>query len=224
MVTMKQSVTADKYNIAWFKLAEYVSRGEKERALGIYRLLSHSIEDQAFARQLEGDILWSFNDTGAAHKYHEAAQLYKKDQRVLQAAAIYEHLITLVPDSSVYLFHLVELYACLGVKAKVAAYGERLYIVLLKAHETAQLHSVLEILAQYNLDEVQHYERFIYYLLKKNDADPEMIESYIQKMINCCLATENSAALDRLIGLLSHHDQRYVEYAQGYAHQRKFRK
>jgi hypothetical protein len=37
---MKQT-QVDKHTIAWFKIAECVSRGEKERALGVYRLLSH---------------------------------------------------------------------------------------------------------------------------------------------------------------------------------------
>jgi len=117
---MKQ-IPIDKYNIAWFKLAEYVSRGEKERALGVYRLLSHSFDDAAFALQLEGDILWSFNDRGAIDKYYEAAQLYKKDARVLQAAAVYEHLVTLHPDSIVCLLHLVDLYVILDAKSKVAS-------------------------------------------------------------------------------------------------------
>ncbi len=58
---MKQ-VPSGKYTIAWFKLAECVSRGEKERALGVYRLLSHSLDDSALVCQLEGDIFLSFND------------------------------------------------------------------------------------------------------------------------------------------------------------------
>jgi len=129
---MKQ-VPVDKYNIAWFKLAEYVSRGEKERALGIYRLLSHSFDDQAFARQLEGDILWSFNDSGASDAYHEAAQLYQKNDRVLQAAAVYEHLATLHPDSIIYALHLIDLYVLLNITSKVACYVLVLSELILRA-------------------------------------------------------------------------------------------
>ena len=58
-------VPSDKYNIAWFRLAECVSRGEKERALGVYRLLAHSFGDEAFAHQLMGDLLLSFDDAQA---------------------------------------------------------------------------------------------------------------------------------------------------------------
>ena len=40
--------------------SQCVARKEKERALGVYRLLSHSFDDLAFARQLEGDIFSFF--------------------------------------------------------------------------------------------------------------------------------------------------------------------
>ena len=80
---------ANKYNIAWFKLAECVSRGEKERALGVYRLLSHSLDDEAFVYQLEGDILLAFGDSlGAIQRYVYALQTYKRYTRFVEAAAI----------------------------------------------------------------------------------------------------------------------------------------
>lgn len=91
---MKQLVN-DKFSIAWFKLADCVLRGEKERAFGIYRLLAHSFEDKALASQLEGDLLWSFQDTNAIEKYQLAVELYQKNDRLLEAAAVSEHLISL---------------------------------------------------------------------------------------------------------------------------------
>ena len=120
-----EQVPVDKYNIAWFRLAEYISRGEKERALGMYRLLCHSFDDPAFARQLEADILWSFNDGMAAEKYAEAAQLYQQDKRILQAAAVYENLHRLFPEVAVYTEHLLSLYSHLAIKTKVASYALR---------------------------------------------------------------------------------------------------
>lgn len=121
---MKQ-VSAETYNIAWFKLAECVSRREKERALGVYRLLVHSIDDKAFAKQLEGDLYLSFNDKDTAQKkYRDAAQLYQQSQQYLQAAAIFEHLIAIDPESDFYRSSLVELYGELGVAAKVKKYSE----------------------------------------------------------------------------------------------------
>lgn len=109
VIAMRQ-LPADKYNVAWFKLAEFVARGEKERALGMYRLLVHSFNDKALAYQLEGDILLSFKDTAAIEKYNAAALLYQKEQRLIEAAAIYEHIVTLLPNSEHYLNILIELY------------------------------------------------------------------------------------------------------------------
>lgn len=95
---MKHDVS-EKYSVAWFKLADCVSRGEKERALGVYRLLAHSLEDSAFAQQLEADLLLSFKDEKAAFdKYCQAANVYKKQGNILQAAAVYEHALTMQPD------------------------------------------------------------------------------------------------------------------------------
>src|SRR6185295_6125944 len=95
-----RNVPPDKYNIAWFKLAECVSRGERERALGVYRLLAHSIGNPAFESQLEGDLYLSFQDVQAAiAKYQEAVRLYRQSGRVLQSAAVLEHLITLQPHT-----------------------------------------------------------------------------------------------------------------------------
>jgi len=115
---MKQ-FPSEKYNVAWFKLAECVTRGEKERALGVYKLLSHSIDDPAFVEQLEGDLLLAFEDERAASKYVQAAQLYKKQQRFVEAAAVYEHLLTLEPDVESHMAHLIALYQILNFSEKM---------------------------------------------------------------------------------------------------------
>lgn len=83
-----------KYTIAWFKLAEFVGRKEKERALGIYRLLAHSLHDPALVFQLEGDLLFSFEDDKAIDSYAKAAQIYTKNNKIIQAIAIYENILT----------------------------------------------------------------------------------------------------------------------------------
>src|SRR5579862_6127334 len=92
---MKQT-QFDKHTIAWFKIAECVARGERERALGVYRLLIHSFDDPALAQQLEGDIILAFDEPAkAVERYKDAAILYQKSGRLLEAAAVTEHLITL---------------------------------------------------------------------------------------------------------------------------------
>lgn len=93
-------VLSDKYSIAWFKLAQCISKGERERAMGIYRLLSHSIDNSAFAKQLEADIYLYFQDTVTAlQKYKEAAAMYRAQNEFVQALAVYEHYL-LIDDNA----------------------------------------------------------------------------------------------------------------------------
>lgn len=89
-------VISDKYSIAWFKLAQCIAKGERERAMGIYRLLSHSIDNSAYAKQLEADIYLYFQDSSSAiAKYKEAAALYSASGAYIQAMALYEQCLAL---------------------------------------------------------------------------------------------------------------------------------
>lgn len=170
---------ADKYSVAWFKLAELVSRGEKERALGVYRLLSHSIEDEALVCQLEADLLWSFEDKNASERYQAAARLYCKTNRLLQAAAVYEHLHAIKPNIE-YLDQLCLLYKQLGNSAKLAQTIQKQAAFFLEKKEFEKAMSCFEQVVQYahekeeviplyvslflmciNTDEVMVYEQVI---------------------------------------------------------------
>ena len=102
-------LSSGSYSIAWFKLADIVSRGEKERALSVYKLLMHSIQDEAFAYQLEGDILLAFDDDGAFDRYHIAAGIYQKNGNYQKAISIYEHAILFKSDIKI-LKSLLNLY------------------------------------------------------------------------------------------------------------------
>jgi len=141
---MKQAPSG-KYTIAWFKLAECVSRGEKERALGVYRLLSHSLDDSALVCQLEGDIFLSFNDKKqAATNYYQAAQLYKKDNRILEAAAVYEHLLTIQPEDKRYRTVIINLYNQLNIQSKVKEHVTFLVDHLLKNEKFDEIERIME--------------------------------------------------------------------------------
>ena len=89
-------------SIGWFKLAEYVERGEKERALGIYKLLALSINNKAFAYQLEGDILLAFDDQLAKEKYFQAAEYYLKQNQITALVGTLQHLVLLEPENQSY--------------------------------------------------------------------------------------------------------------------------
>lgn len=122
---MKQQ-PSDSYSVAWFKLAEFVSRGEKVRAMGLYRLLAHSLEDQALVLQLEADLLRSFDDASAIERYEHAAQSYKATGRLMKAVSVYEHLIVLQPDQPLYRHAAIKLYTQLGISERALYHQEML--------------------------------------------------------------------------------------------------
>ncbi|OGB84032.1 hypothetical protein A3F66_06695 [candidate division TM6 bacterium RIFCSPHIGHO2_12_FULL_32_22] len=105
---MKQILKSD-HSVAWFTLFQFISRGEKEKALNIYKLLSRSINDHALILQLKGDILVAFNDLEAQDLYLESIKLYIAQNRLSEAISIYEKLI-LISEKSEYLTKLLNLY------------------------------------------------------------------------------------------------------------------
>lgn len=92
---MNQKDCNNTSSVAWFKLAHLIEKREKEKALNVFRLLTHSLRDKAYSLQLEGDILWSLNDaTQAKERYTNAAFLYQKEKRWVNAVSLYENLLS----------------------------------------------------------------------------------------------------------------------------------
>lgn len=179
---MKQ-VPSDKYNIAWFRLAEYVARGEKERALGVYRLLSHSLDDSAFARQLEGDIFLSFGDSQALICYQDAAILYKNAGLLRKAVAVYEHLHDLNGAYPDYIIALLELYCHPQVLHRVERVCDvacRLAGVPSVSHE--QMQASLGIVLDYCLeqDDRMQLQRFLTQLEQVNPQWSAYARTYVR--------------------------------------------
>ncbi len=104
-----KTLASESYTVAWFKIADFVSRGEKERALHMYPLLMHSISEPAISYQLEGDILLSFDDVAAFKCYSKAVELYKKSGKIRQAIGVYEHASLFIEDEKI-LKELLDLY------------------------------------------------------------------------------------------------------------------
>ncbi|MBM3892863.1 hypothetical protein FJ365_00500 [Candidatus Dependentiae bacterium] len=98
-------------SLAWFKLADLIARGEREKALSVFRLLAHSLSDKAYVLQIEGDILWFMDSAASIEKYKQAAFLYQKEKRWTDAIAIQEHVYTMRPDAFDPLATLLVLYA-----------------------------------------------------------------------------------------------------------------
>lgn len=127
-----ETAAVEKFNVAWFKLAEFVGRKEKERALGVYRLLSHSLPDDAFAAQLEGDLFMAFQDDKALDAYQRSAKLYEKNGQFAHAALIYEQMMLLKPENKDYLIQALKLYEIIKNDVKIARCASQLSRLLIK--------------------------------------------------------------------------------------------
>jgi hypothetical protein len=153
---MKQT-QFDKHIIAWFKIAECVSRGEKERAFGVYRLLSHSFNDNAVARQLEADIHISFGEKElAVPLYIQAMESYQKSQRFLEAAAVCEHLVTIQPQEVLFRREAIKLYKMLENTPKIHMHIQKALDIIVATGQDHHIQEFLSMLRTHS-DELHEY-------------------------------------------------------------------
>jgi len=143
--------SADKHTIAWFKIAECVARREREKALGVFRLLSHSIDDKGLVKQLEGDILLSFNETSeAVARYCQAIEIYKNNRQYLQAAAVCEQVLLLEPTVWHYKIIIITLYTHLNKQDKINTHIERALDAFLHTNNNKGMQQFLADLREIN--------------------------------------------------------------------------
>ncbi len=210
---MKQPFS-DKHTIAWFKIAEYISRGEKERALGVYRLLSHSLDDAAYAKQLEGDILLSCNDQSAAiTRYKDAALLYQKNNRLLQAAAIYEHLLLLFEEDQLQLarLQLIDFYAILINYPKLIFHAIRVAESAAKNQDWNNMDAWLSKVNQSIFGEANSFfYKEIVIMLVSTKSPSELIKKYLKELVTICKHHQDLATLKDMQSLLK--DQKLSAY------------
>lgn len=214
---MKQ-VVSEKYNIAWFKLADCIARGEKERALGVYRLLSHSLDDHALACQLYADILLSFDDKQAESAYVKAATTYQEQGKNLQAAAVYEHLVTLYPNNVAYRIAMIELYQQLGIDSKVINYVEQLVGHLLEQQEWKR---AIELVNQFDTAgdyafTARLHERILFYVMNAQDILPDTIMDHARAAIDAWHAADDQQAIESLLKKMAVIDDKMASYARDY--------
>lgn len=212
---MKQ-VISDKYNVAWFKLADCIARGEKERALGVYRLLAHSFDDPAMSCQLHADILLSFQDHKAAMaKYKEAAVLYQENNRLLEAAAVYEHLVTLDPDHALYRTQLIDLYQQLRITSKVQDYVSALVEHMLEHGDWSK---AIEMVRQYDTAggsefAAKLHENLVLALIPIKEILPDTRAYHAQKAVTAWSESGNMRALEIFLEKLKEMDKQLHKYA-----------
>lgn len=209
-------VASDLYNVAWFKLADFVARGEKERALSVHKLLMHSVADAAIPYQLEGDILLAFDDSSALDRYHIAANLYKKSGKMKQAASVYEHVCMFKQDIKI-LEALFDVYLILqDYEAMLITFTSLAQLCLKKDDSKFILH--LFHRSQIESDKylqaklwVQLIKSFILY-----DDKNSQFMTYLYQALDLLQETRNEEELLKLLTLLEDFDTEYYKKAQLY--------
>jgi hypothetical protein len=216
-----RTLTSESYTIAWFKIADFVSRGEKEKALTVYRLLMHSVSEPALSYQLEGDILLAFDDEAALDRYHVAANLYKKSGKMNQAISVYEHAGLFKEDEKIVEALLDTYLAVKQVNGILESFSRLSKICLQQKKKTF----LMQLLHKYELvvdDTVQAlmHARFVRSLLLYDEHASD-ISIHIQNTLDLFLNLLNSQSMHEkdlqkfLSDIKSLHDREHAK-AQKY--------
>lgn len=207
-------LSSGSYNVAWFKLADIVARGEKERALSVYKLLMHSFTDQAFAYQLQGDILLSFDDDTALDSYHQAANLYKRNGSYQKAIAVYEHVALFKNDLKI-LEALLDVYDTLQDQTGIINSFARFAILAVQLKNFGLLINRLHVYLM-TRDNVLKAELYGYTFLALLFHDPQnpQIEMYLFQALDLYAKIEDSYLLHRFIAKLQVSDDYFYNVAE----------
>lgn len=206
---MKQSHQQNKYSIAWFKIADFVSRGEKERALGVYRLLSHSFEDRALVLQLEADILLSCNDDRAIEKYEQSALLYQQAGRLYEAVGVYEHIMTIQQEFSCKI--LVALIVLYGLLSDDHSAHDRTVLLINQFLAKNSVHLLQEYInpQSYTAACVDIFFHATVQCMEQICLDEQQQYDVIRALLNCCQYSEYQNTVQTLLKLLEAHHNWY---------------
>lgn len=212
-------VQQDKYNVAWFTLAECIARGEKVRALGVYRLLSHSIDDVAFARQLEGDIWMAFDDKEQAKtKYQEAAILYRTSGKLRESAAVHEHLHDMEPENIEIITRLIDTYRHLKDTVKLCEHLTSLFKLYILKNLIPTAQSILEELDKLaeQTPVAELHQHMLFALIRDKHHSQEIAHQHLKAAIQGFSNSENTHGLQRLLSSLEALHKQYAIDARSF--------
>lgn len=211
-------IPTDKYTVAWFKLAECVAKGEKEKAFGVYRLLMHSLEDKAYAHQLEGDLLGAFHDERALEKYEHAAQLYVANHRWKEAIALYEELVVMNLDNTRAVRCLLELYNKHQKPEQYAAKIIRLAQLFFAKRRFLHIGQLIDTLPCCIIsDEATRVSiELCEQMVRKEEVESRVIEKMIQKTTLYAAAQKNTHLLEQFLSTLKQINSIWYQYAMDY--------
>lgn len=218
---MKQNEKQSSYSIAWFKIAECVLRGEKERALGVHRLLSHSIGDTALSHQLEGDILFSCGDTQKAlQAYKSAGHQYTAQGKYEQAAGVYEHMLTLKPTDSLIYNLLLNVYILSHIPSKIVQTAFSYIYLLTGSADNIAIQKVLDELHPIvSIDlQIQLCERVLHILYVQEDNATALRDFLIKKIVSLYYVGEYKDEIGQFLQRLGCFMPNEVEFALSCIH------
>ena len=209
-------IPTDKYTVAWFKLAECVAKGEKEKAFGVYRLLMHSLEDKAYAHQLEGDLLGAFQDERALEKYEHAAQLYVSNNRWKEAIALYEELAIISSDNARAVHCLIELYTKHKNPDRCAGKIINLSHSLASKKRLVHAQQLIEALprGKIALEEAQSCAVWCLSEIKKSELEPGTLEQLLLKTVSYLMDQEDALVLQQFLSELEQVNSHWYRVAQ----------
>lgn len=196
-----KKIIGEKQSVAWFKLSEFVGRGEKERALSLFRLLTHSLSDQAFIKKLEAEILVQFEDEQALPIYVHAAHLYRLKGDLVEAVSIYETLVTLEPERTEYLEKVVTFFHELDNQSKRISYQKLLCQAFLAKGWLDKSAQVFEkINTSFNgIEKLSYHQAFVVSALKNRYPQQEAITSHLEKALDGHLRFSPAAELSQFL-------------------------
>lgn len=215
-------VLSEKSSLAWFKLAEFVTRGEKERALSIYRLLAHSIKSPALAAQLEGDLLQAFEDDRALEAYRRAALLYLRENDPVQAVLLYEQLSGLAPHSDDILQILLEWYQRFDDQQRCVDVARRLILLFVEQGKCTEAHDIIVQVILNEESKLRLNEQFVVALLTSQTGKKEdrLIRAHTALVLDYFLSTHQKGRsqeqLGRFLATLAGLDETVYRYACDY--------
>ncbi|RTL06635.1 hypothetical protein EKK58_04880 [Candidatus Dependentiae bacterium] len=214
---MKQNQKNGAYSIAWFKIAECVLRGEKERALGVHRLLSHSLDDQALAMQLEGDIMLACGDIDRALQvYNDAALCYISLKKYEQAAGIYEHMLFLKPTDDLLYNALLKVYIAASINQHIIRMAISYIILLNENNNIPKIKNITEeVLAVLSKKDQVSFASDFFKIPFVVDQERTAIEQHMLKiMINEYAAQKQWEKIDDFIQYLIAQKPYLVDFAK----------
>ncbi len=144
--------------------------------------------------------------------------MYKDQGHLVQAAAVYEHLVTLQPHNIFYRIEIIELYQQLGMVAKVTHYVDTLILYLLEKNDwkkAIELVNKLSVTAE-SAAAARLHERILFHVMNMSDVLPDTIMDHARAAIDAWLLDGDEPAIERLLTKITVLDKKFGGYAREY--------